>query len=52
MTTVFLCFIPDTGYCLMDANGYLVCAIWFENEADALTYCEKNNMRPIYYEDE
>ena len=48
--TVFLCHEYDAGYCLLDNNGYMVCAIWFDTEQAALDYCEKHNMIPIFYD--
>lgn len=50
--TVILCFVPDTGYCLTDGNGYLVCAIWFDSEKAAVDHAQKQGWEIIYNEEE
>ena len=50
--TVNLCFVFDTGYCLADECGYLVCAIWFDTEHAAVEYAEKQGWDISYHEGE
>lgn len=49
--TVVLGFEFDAGYCLMDRQGYMVCATWFDSEEAAVEYCDKQGWE-IYYLDE
>lgn len=50
--TAIICFVPDTGYCLVDANGYLICAIWFDTEQAAVDYCNEHGMSMIFQDEE
>jgi len=50
--TVNLCFVFDTGYCLADEHGYLVCAKWFDTEQAAVEYAEKQGWDISYHEGE
>ena len=47
--TVILCFVFDTGYCLMDANGYLVCANWFDTEEAAVEIGRASCRERVYH---
>lgn len=50
--TVVLGHVFDTGYCLMDEHGYLVCAIWFDTEDAAVEYADKQGWDINYHEGE
>ena len=50
--TVILGYEPDTGYCLMDGQGYMACAIWFDSEEAAVEYADKQGWTVFYLDEE